>query len=184
MHKYAHVHKHLCMCTYPHGLCYPMISEYQYLTFSSKERPSNTTLVLVVYCGRSANQHVLTVHVVTFRQRVWLKHVATLLTNCNTKLKAKLCHTAFLLIKLLQTQCEAEHKSHNLIFVTKTSTMWFPNIFILNSQSLGQLTANLCQVLQTCRSFVTTVSQQHCHNSKLMIFHKKLLKILKCYNFL
>ena len=38
-------------------------------------------------------------------------------------------------------------------------------------------------VSQQCHGSVATVSQQ-CHNSKFVIFQEKLLKGLKCYNFL
>jgi hypothetical protein len=79
-------------------------------------------MVLVLYCRWSANQlRVLTVRVVIFRSRERFKHVANLPTDRNKKLKPKLCQAAFLLIKLPQTQRDAEHKIHSLISVTKSS---------------------------------------------------------------
>ena len=38
---------------------------------------------------------------------------------------------------------------------------------------------------QQCHNNVTTtVSQQQCHNSKFVIFQQRIIKVLKCYNFL
>ena len=126
-HKCTSMHTQLCMCTHPHDLCYMCCTCDLWILISHnfiKKRPSNTTLVLVVYCVWLVNQlHVLTVHVVIFRPHERLKHVANLPTNCNKELKPKLCQTAFLSIKLPQTQSDAEHKSHNLISVTKSSTI-------------------------------------------------------------
>ena len=122
----ACTHTHTCACAHTHMISatcgVPMISEY--LKVSSKERPSNTTLVLAVYCGWSANQlHIPTVHLVIFRPHIQLKHVANRLTNRNKELKPKLCQTAFLLVILPRTQRNAEHKSHNIMTVTKSSTI-------------------------------------------------------------
>jgi hypothetical protein len=112
-HTHTHTHKcpsmhtctHTCACAHTHvvsATCgVPMISEY--LTVSSKERPSYTTLVLAVYCGWSASQlHVPTVHLVIFRPHIRLKHVDNWPTNRNKELKPKLCQTAFLLVILPQ----------------------------------------------------------------------------------
>jgi len=52
-------------------------------------------------------------------------------------------------------------------------------------ESLSSCAANhLGDILLICDKSVATVSQQQCRNSKFVIFQEKLLKVLKCYNFL
>jgi hypothetical protein len=75
-----------------------------------------------------------------------------------------------------------------------------------NSHYISHFSAHLLQQCRNCtyRPFATTLSQlhiapicynsvttahiahlpQHCHNSKCVIFQERLLKVLKCYNFL
>jgi len=62
--------------------------------------------------------------------------------------------------------------THRLSEETGRSSIW-------NQAKLQQILSNI-----TYRSFATTVSQQQCHNSKLVIFQEKCLKVLKCNTFL
>ena len=55
---------------------------------------------------------------------------------------------------------------------------------VSQQQCHNSVTTTVSQQQCHNNSVTTTVSQQQCHNSKCVIFQERLLKFLKCYNFL
>jgi len=73
------------------------------------------------------------------------------------------------------TTTASQQQCHNNSVTTTVSQQQHHNNSVTTAASQQQCHNN---------SVTTTVSQQQCHNSKCVIFKDRLLKVLKCYNFL
>jgi len=134
---------------------------------------TNVSVMLLQTCLRFYFVLLNTVH----HSCTWLQYhvqIAHLRQQCHNK-----CHnnsvttsaTTTVSQQVPQQQCH--NKCHN-----NSATTTVPQQQCHNNCHNNSVTTSVTT------SATTTVSQQQCHNSKCVTFQEKLLKVLKCYNFL
>jgi hypothetical protein len=72
-----------------------------------------------------------------------------------------------------------------LVFVHQVDVGWYCTHMLLNNptKSLDVRSPEIAEATaRAYEKYIVTLRQQ-CHNSKFVIFREKLLKVLKCYNF-
>ena len=103
------------------------------------------------------------------------------------------CHNNSVTKTVLQQQCYSnsvtttvsqKQRHNNSVTTVSQKVLQQCHKNSVTTTVLQKVSQKQCHNNSVTTSVTTTVSQQQCHNSKFVIFQEKLLKILKCYNFL